>query len=145
MKIPHSPVVKGSFKLAETDSMERVSVLRNNVIEKSSAGVYLPPKRFFRFRRKENMQKRLIYGIMLTMLACLSVFAFSVHRVQAVELVGDINGDGKVDVKDVYAAGLAFGAKTGESRWDSKADLNGNGKVDLADVFVICEHFGETT
>lgn len=91
------------------------------------------------------MQKRTIFGIMLTVLACLSVFAFSIPRARAVELIGDINGDGKVDIKDVYAAGLAFGAKTGESRWDSKADLNGNGRVDLADLWVICDNFGQTT
>ena len=90
------------------------------------------------------MNKKIICGIMLTALACLSVFAFTIQKARAVELIGDINSDGKVDVKDVYEAAIAFGAKPGESRWDSKADLNGNNEIDLADLFIICQHFGQT-
>jgi len=55
----------------------------------------------------------------------------------------DLNGDGKVNIKDTVIVAKAFGAHQGDPRWDSKADLNNDNMVDLADLFIMSKHFGE--
>jgi parallel beta-helix repeat protein len=62
-----------------------------------------------------------------------------------VTVVGpDINGDGKVDMKDVAAAGAAFGSQPGHPRWNSMADENQDGKIDLKDIALVAKNFGKT-
>ncbi len=56
-------------------------------------------------------------------------------------LIGDIDGDGKVDMKDVgYAARLFGTASTGPS-WNASADVNGDGKIDMKDVGIVAKNF----
>jgi hypothetical protein len=55
---------------------------------------------------------------------------------------GDINGDGKVDVKDVSVVALYLGSYPGHPRWDERADINGDGKVNIFDIAVVCRNFG---
>jgi uncharacterized protein (DUF2141 family) len=88
------------------------------------------------------MQNKKVYGLILVGLTlALTMFTLSA-RVKAVTLVGDLNDDGKVDVKDIYLAAKAFGSTTGESRWNADADMNLDGEIDLMDIFVIASHFG---
>lgn len=57
-------------------------------------------------------------------------------------LLGDLNGDGKVDVKDVAPVALAFGSYPGHSRWNPLADINKDGKVNVKDVALVSRAFG---
>jgi parallel beta-helix repeat protein len=58
-------------------------------------------------------------------------------------LIGDINNDGKVDVKDINIAARAFGSSPGNPRWNPLADVNHDGKVDIRDIALIAKHYGE--
>jgi PKD repeat protein len=58
-------------------------------------------------------------------------------------LIGDLNGDGKVDIKDVSRVAKAYGSTPGSQYWDPVCDLNGDGKVDIKDVSTVAKHFGE--
>lgn len=58
-------------------------------------------------------------------------------------LVGDINVDGKVDIRDVAKAALAFGSTPSMPNWNPRADLNGDEKVNIRDIAWICMHFGQ--
>lgn len=60
-----------------------------------------------------------------------------------VTLVEDINLDCKVDLKDVYAAGKAYGSKPGTAKWDARCDVNDDFKVDLKDYYAICKKYGK--
>jgi hypothetical protein len=51
--------------------------------------------------------------------------------------------DCKVDLKDVYASGKAFGSVPGDAKWNTVADINGDYKVDLKDYFPECQKFGK--
>jgi hypothetical protein len=51
--------------------------------------------------------------------------------------------DIKVDLKDVYAAGKAFGSFPGHPKWNSVADINKDYKIDLKDYYAICKKFGK--
>lgn len=61
-----------------------------------------------------------------------------------VTLVGpDVNGDGKVDVKDIAIAGRAFGSYLGHPRWSPIADFNLDCRVDLRDIILAVRMFGK--
>jgi hypothetical protein len=68
-----------------------------------------------------------------------------------VRIVGDLNGDGKVDVKDVAPAALAYGSygpgylypgSPPHPRWNPAADINLDNKIDVRDIALISRNFG---
>jgi len=61
-----------------------------------------------------------------------------------VRLLGDLNGDGRVDLDDVLTVSLAFGSYPGCPNWDPNADIYRDNKIDLADVLAVCLNFGNT-
>jgi parallel beta-helix repeat protein len=48
--------------------------------------------------------------------------------------VGDVNGDGKVDMKDIGYVARRVLCLPGEGLWDSGADLNGDGRINMTDI-----------
>jgi len=60
-----------------------------------------------------------------------------------VTMVGDINADKKVDLKDVFAVGKAYGSVSGDPRYNPNLDINDDGKIDLKDYFTVCKNFGK--
>jgi len=59
-------------------------------------------------------------------------------------LIGDVNGDGIVDIGDLTIVALAFGYFEGEPGYDPDADLNTDGIVDMRDMVAVAMHLGET-
>jgi len=59
-------------------------------------------------------------------------------------LVGDVDGDGSVDGKDIAIAARAFGTSPGDPRWDPRADVNNDGTVDGKDISIIAKYFGQS-
>jgi hypothetical protein len=57
------------------------------------------------------------------------------------KLVGDVNGDGKVDINDLTAWDAAYGSKPGDLNWNPQADINGDGVVDKLDGFLILQNY----
>jgi parallel beta-helix repeat protein len=60
-----------------------------------------------------------------------------------ISIVGDTNGDKKVDLKDVFAVARAFGSYPGHPKWNPNCDLDGNNKVDLKDYFATVKNYGK--
>jgi hypothetical protein len=60
-----------------------------------------------------------------------------------IRMVGDLNDDGKIDVRDVAAASAAYGSYRGHPRWNPAADINRDGKIDVRDIAAICSKFGQ--
>lgn len=58
-------------------------------------------------------------------------------------LIGDINGDGVVDIFDAILLSAAFGSTPSAPNWNSRADLNEDNIVDIFDAIVFSSHFGE--
>ena len=56
-------------------------------------------------------------------------------------LIGDLNGDGKVDIYDVATVAIAFGATPENQRWNPAADLNGDGIIDVFDIILVIIRF----
>jgi len=59
-------------------------------------------------------------------------------------IMGDTNGDGKVDVSDLFNLGKAYGSSPGDSNWDEDCDFNGDGKVDGSDLIDLDENYGRS-
>ncbi|MCK4482619.1 hypothetical protein KAU55_05295, partial [Candidatus Bathyarchaeota archaeon] len=60
-----------------------------------------------------------------------------------IKLMGDINGDDKVDIKDVATVSTAFGSYPGHERWNPEADLNRDDQVDIRDIAMVASNFGK--
>lgn len=74
----------------------------------------------------------------------IKVAALTVMRVSPHVLVGDINGDGIVDIFDVVLAAMAFGSTPIDPNWNQAADLNNDDIVDIFDVVLLARNFGKT-
>jgi PKD repeat protein len=61
--------------------------------------------------------------------------------VQNSTLVGDINGDGTVNILDSILLANAFNSVPGDLNWNLNADLNGDGVVNILDAIILANHF----
>jgi len=61
-----------------------------------------------------------------------------------IKLMGDINGDGRVDIGDINTVVTAFGTYPGHPRWSLDADLDQNGRITMGDVILVVMNFGKT-
>jgi len=71
-----------------------------------------------------------------------------------VQLNGDVNGDGIINIVDVVIAAIAFGSAAEDdpetpwdetANWNPEADLNGDGIIDIVDLVIIGVNFGKTS
>jgi len=60
-----------------------------------------------------------------------------------VRLMGDVNGDGRVDLKDLALVARAFGSTPGSPNWNPAADVNGDGVVNMKDIALVARNFGQ--
>jgi len=72
------------------------------------------------------------------------IYSTTVPLTLKITILGDVNGDGRVDLKDVYNAGLAYGSYLRHPRWNPNVDINNDFKIDLKDYYVVCKNFGKT-
>jgi hypothetical protein len=59
-------------------------------------------------------------------------------------LPGDVNGDWKVDIKDLAAVGKAYGSVPGGGNWNANADFNGDGRISLMDLVIVGKNYGRS-
>jgi hypothetical protein len=52
-------------------------------------------------------------------------------------VLGDVNGDGRVDCSDLALVRASFGKRAGTPGFDARADVNNDGVVDLRDLTVV--------
>jgi hypothetical protein len=58
-----------------------------------------------------------------------------------IKMVGDVNGDGIVDLKDLQLWDAAYGSNPGDSNWNPQADINGDDVVDKEDGILIIQNY----
>jgi hypothetical protein len=70
------------------------------------------------------------------------------NGILTVVMVGDVNADGKDDLKDVFAVGKAFGTtRQGPNpsgrTYSPNCDINDDDKIDLKDYYTTCKNYGK--
>jgi hypothetical protein len=60
-------------------------------------------------------------------------------------ILGDLDGDGIVNLKDAMLAAKAFGSSPEDPKWNPDADLDGNGTINIIDLILLAANFGRTT
>jgi hypothetical protein len=59
-------------------------------------------------------------------------------------ILGDVNGDGTVNILDAIQLSNAFLSTPSSSNWNPNADLNGDGVVNILDAIILSNQFGST-
>ncbi|MEM3697564.1 MAG: hypothetical protein QXQ94_08730 [Candidatus Bathyarchaeia archaeon] len=59
-------------------------------------------------------------------------------------IIGDINGDRYVDMKDIYTIVLAYASTPENPRWNPLADINRDGTVDMKDLYQAVLNYSKT-
>jgi hypothetical protein len=60
-----------------------------------------------------------------------------------IKMLGDVNGDGTIDILDVVAITLAYGSRPGDPNWNPEADLApAYGKIDILDLVTCTRNYG---
>jgi hypothetical protein len=59
-------------------------------------------------------------------------------------VLGDLNHDGIVDIKDAILFSQSFGSVSGDQRWNPEADMDGDGQIDVFDLILMAIRFGST-
>jgi hypothetical protein len=65
-----------------------------------------------------------------------------VDGVVKVKMLGDVNGDGKVDYWDLFLLARAYGSVEGDPNWNEQADFNGDGWINYMDLYVLARNYG---
>ena len=60
-----------------------------------------------------------------------------------VTIPGDVNGDFKVNMRDIALVARAFGSTPGASNWNPNADINDDGTVNMRDIALAARNFGQ--
>jgi hypothetical protein len=58
-------------------------------------------------------------------------------------LLGDLNGDGIVDMFDAILFAKAMGSTPRSPNWNPNADFDGDGVVDITDAIIFASNFGQ--
>jgi hypothetical protein len=61
-----------------------------------------------------------------------------------VRMPGDVNMDGKVDIRDLHCIAQAYGSRTGQPGYKSVLDENEDGRIDIRDVALVAKNYGRT-
>lgn len=60
-----------------------------------------------------------------------------------IRFMGDVNADGYVDLKDLYAIGACYGAHAESPRWNPEYDLDQNKIIDIKDLMLAARNYGK--
>ena len=73
-------------------------------------------------------------------------YSHSAHSIEIKRtLIGDLNGDRKVDIYDVVIVAVAYDSTPADARWNPLADLaEPRGKINIYDVVMVTRVYGKT-
>jgi len=68
----------------------------------------------------------------------------SVDGYAFVVILGDVDGDGKVTMKDIFLLILHFGRKKGDARYAANCDINCDDVIDMKDIYIAIRNFNKS-
>lgn len=67
----------------------------------------------------------------------------SANKTIEVRMTGDVNGDGKVEVYDLFDFGKAYGCASGDPNWNHHCDFNFDNIISSSDLEKLQENYGK--
>jgi len=61
-----------------------------------------------------------------------------------VKIIGDLNGDGKCNIRDISIVSRAFGSIPGTPNWNPIADVYPDLKINIRDISIVARDYGKT-
>lgn len=58
-------------------------------------------------------------------------------------ILGDVNGDGRVNIVDISLVAVSFKTEPGDTKWNPNADVNDDNEINIIDMSKVAIHFGE--
>jgi hypothetical protein len=58
-------------------------------------------------------------------------------------ILGDVDGNGFVEVKDILAIALAYGSSPGQPKYKPELDVNGDDFIDVKDILTTALNYGQ--
>ena len=93
------------------------------------------------------MSRRILIGIVVVLVAFLSISLVPIGGVDSADVIppvpiGDVNGDGRVNVLDMVLIGQHWGETwiSPEEPW-IVLDVNGDGVINIQDMILIGQHW----
>ncbi len=128
-------VQSGAGKMAETEGFTPTETARTAFYSTSTEGTYTVG---FRLRRTGGRvgDYPVYAGARFQSQTATNTTTFVVF------LEGDLNGDKKVDMRDIGIVARVFGATPSDPLWDPVADLNCDLKIDMRDIGIVARNFG---
>lgn len=61
------------------------------------------------------------------------------------KVVGDVDGNFRVDILDASVLAYSFGTRPRDSRWSLNADFDNNGIIDILDASQLASYYGTSS
>jgi hypothetical protein len=95
----------------------------------------------------KKIQPREVVEVTLSLTVSRSVagvtnFSFNIIVEGSKYLLGDVDRNGRVDLRDLVAAAVAYSSTLGEPNWNPYADLNKDGTVGIYDIVLLLHNYG---
>ncbi len=58
------------------------------------------------------------------------------------KVLGDVNGDFKIDIVDIATCAFAYGSKKNQNLWNPACDMNQDGVISILDIAIIAAYYG---
>jgi hypothetical protein len=58
-------------------------------------------------------------------------------------ILGDVTGEGTVDILDIATVAKAYGAYPGHPKWNGNADLDNSNLIDILDIAIAAKNYGK--
>jgi hypothetical protein len=58
-------------------------------------------------------------------------------------MLGDLNGDGRVNILDISIVAAAFNTRPGDQKWNPNADIDNNAVVNIVDITKVAKEYGK--
>jgi hypothetical protein len=83
--------------------------------------------------------------IVTKQIAIITKYSFDVLLLGTDYMLTDVNLDGRVDMRDIASAAMAFDATPTSTNWNPSADLNRDLRINMLDLAMVCQDLYKTS